>query len=278
MRQFRSLLAKVVRVTAPDLYWQRRIRQLQRATDEQEMCLVPALCVPKQLGVDVGASHGLYSAKILGCGVSCVACEPLLLPAQELRQIARASGLPLRVEQVALSDQEGETTLRVLTEALGRSTIEPENLLLDEDPSPRETVTVRMRTLDSYGLDPVGFMKVDVEGHELAVLRGAKHTLQTYQPRLLVEAEDRHRPNTVRDTYAFLRELGYTGYFILDGSLNDIDSFESETHQNPMNIGGWRSGYKRYGVYVNNFIFVSEKEAEMLRPRLQAQLIPDFRL
>src|SRR5688572_14042601 len=128
MYRLRSFLGNAVRIAAPSLFWRRRIRQMRKATHEPELCLVPVLCVPQQLGLDVGASGGVYSANITGCGLSCIAFEPRPFHAQELRDMASAGGLLLRVEQVALSDRSGEATLRILTNDPGRSSIEPQNL------------------------------------------------------------------------------------------------------------------------------------------------------
>ena len=57
-----------------------------------------------------------------------------------------------------------------------------------------ETIRVPLRTLDSYNLSNIGFIKIDVEGHELDVLRGAEVTLRRDQPNLLIEIENRHAP------------------------------------------------------------------------------------
>jgi hypothetical protein len=54
-------------------------------------------------------------------------------------------------------------------------------------------VPVQTRTLDSFALEHVDFMKIDVEGHELAVLRGASETLARHRPWLVVEAWEDHR-------------------------------------------------------------------------------------
>ena len=53
---------------------------------------------------------------------------------------------------------------------------------------------VELRTLDSYGFEDVAFIKIDVEGHEEAVLAGAGDTLVRAKPVLLIEIEERHNP------------------------------------------------------------------------------------
>ena len=158
MSRVRSMLAQSVRAAAPGLFWRRRIRLMRTSDYEPELRFVPVLCDPRRLGIDVGASGGVYSVNVTGCGAQCVAFEPRPFHARELREMAAAASLPLRVEQVALSDREGEANLRVLTEDPGRSSIEAENRLEDEDGSPCETITVQARTMDSYGFSPVGFI------------------------------------------------------------------------------------------------------------------------
>lgn len=49
--------------------------------------------------------------------------------------------------------------------------------------------TVAMRTLDSYALPSCGFMKIDVEGFEEFVLRGAKHLIKQFRPVIIMENE-----------------------------------------------------------------------------------------
>lgn len=63
--------------------------------------------------------------------------------------------------------------------------------------------------LDNYNFEKVGFIKIDVEGHELNVLKGALKTIQASRPVLQVEIlED---PSYVNDheVTKLLRELDY---------------------------------------------------------------------
>lgn len=91
----------------------------------------------------------------------------------------------------------------------------------------------------------VAFLKIDVEGHELDVFRGAARVLQAHRPRLLFECEARHAPGrTVEEVLAHLERLGYVGSFFWEGALLPVADFEIEIHQVP----GGRS-------YANNFAF-----------------------
>jgi hypothetical protein len=119
-----------------------------------------------------------------------------------------------------------------------------------------------LRTLDSYALEDVGFVKIDVEGHELAALRGAEQTLRRCRPLVLVEVEDRHRPDAVSSVRAFMATMGYEGWFFLDGVLTPIDRFDVARHQDPKNLSGGR----KLGVYVNNFVFALPEHTARLRP------------
>jgi hypothetical protein len=69
--------------------------------------------------------------------------------------------------------------------------------------------------LDDYALDRVGFIKIDVEGHELAVLKGAEATIRGSMPSLLVEIEERHSLCGIQNVTAFLTGLRYEGFFVL---------------------------------------------------------------
>ena len=71
---------------------------------------------------------------------------------------------------------------------------------------------VRRFTLDSLaeeeGLQRVDWLKIDAEGHEMSVLRGAERLIRTFRPRILYENIDSgERRNTA--VAAYLRSMGY---------------------------------------------------------------------
>jgi FkbM family methyltransferase len=168
----------------------------------------------------------------------------------------------LRVETVALSDHAGEAPLRVATTDTGRSTIEAANPL--QQAGPIEHVTVATRRLDDYAgiIGPVACIKIDVEGHEDAVLRGADRMLARDRPSLLVEIEERHKPGSIRAITRYLDERGYRGFFFRRERLHAIESFSVETQQEVSKVGEKVDGES---VYVNTFLFLAADSLAKVR-------------
>jgi hypothetical protein len=116
-------------------------------------------------------------------------------------------------------------------------------------------VLIDVTTLDAFfasqdrGPD---FIKIDVEGHELAVLEGARQTLQSRRPALLIEIEARHRPDgIVQPVFDLLHSQGYEGSFFLNGQRRPLAEFDPARHQH---IDEHAASTPR--GYVNNFAFV----------------------
>jgi FkbM family methyltransferase len=72
---------------------------------------------------------------------------------------------------------------------------------------------IRTLTLDSLGLKEVGFIKMDVEGHEMKVLAGSRQTILTNRPRLFIEVQ----PENLMEVQSFMDSVGYQ-----EKSLNDV--------------------------------------------------------
>jgi FkbM family methyltransferase len=234
---------------------------------EPEMRLLGVLCDRNRVAVDVGGHFGIYAYFLMRYARRCVVLEPN--PAQvawlELalaRWRARIDILP-----VAASDRDGEAMLRVPNRARvhdsGLATLEQENHSIGADV---DTVAVATRRIDALDLGDVGFMKIDVEGHELAVLEGARETIARARPNVQVEAEERHRPGTVAAVAAFFAQLDYRGFFDEGGGLVPIARFDAARHQDVAHLPAGRHGGARY---VNNFVFIPTAELPHLAPRLQ---------
>lgn len=84
-------------------------------------------------------------------------------------------------------------------------------------------------TLDELGLKDVGFVKVDVDGSELAVLRGATGLLARDRPALFVELESRIQP--IAPVLTYLSLLGYDGWVLPGRDWIPLSAFPLEAHQ-----------------------------------------------
>jgi FkbM family methyltransferase len=231
------------------MFWLRRIRRINY---EREMELLDVLCDPGKTSIDVGAKIGMYTYRLLRHSRDVVAFEPIPVLVGMLRRVF--ANKPVSVMPYALSDAPGRATLRVPFGSngevkLGRSTIEPSNTLVHDDVADVDEIDVEKKTLDGCAIDNVGFVKIDVEGHEIAVIAGATATLERDRPTLLVEANDHHYPQAVAKSRAMLSGLGYRGYFIEKERLVEIESVEDNGH------------FAR--TSIENFIFVHASRPEV---------------
>ncbi|MEO8768983.1 MAG: FkbM family methyltransferase [Ferruginibacter sp.] len=255
----KSTLASVAKKVAPGFYWSRKIKQFKAHFSEVEMRLLPFLCKTDKTSIDIGAAGGVYIANLLDISKDVIGFEPIPADAKVLQAMVESTNSKAVIERVALSDKAGETILRMIVNDSGRSTIEESNDLSD-DATEKTGIKVQIRKLDDFNYNNVGFIKIDVEGHELSVLHGGRETIKRNLPALLIEIEDRHKLNAVKDVPAFLKELGYSSFFILKGKLTPMEEFKLSVHQDSNNIGTYLDNYERKGIYINNFIFVHERD------------------
>ncbi len=178
--------------------------------------LIKTLSDPSRLAVDVGAHLGDYTFFMRRYSAGCVAfeCNPALVS-----HLGRRFGPTVEIRPDAVSDHDGTAEFRIPQSeiGLGRATIEPRNALSEF--SRINSVIVRTVRLDDVIDRAVGLIKVDVEGHEMAVLQGARRILKQDRPNLVLEIEERHVPGCVAATFDFLGDLGYRGAYLRDGRL-----------------------------------------------------------
>ena len=209
------------------------MRRLSGANYEPEMELLDLLCERGRPGIDVGAKVGMYTYRIRKHSSEVIAFEPTPIFHPILRAVFE--GKRGRIEPCAVSDQHGTAILRLPyghdgTPKYGRSTIDPENRFDTALIARHDEIEVETRRIDDYNLPDVGFIKIDVEGHELAVLAGAEATLARHTPNLLIECNDEHQPDAVNRLGAWLRAHGYTAVFVDGCELRPIEEYQREIH------------------------------------------------
>jgi FkbM family methyltransferase len=165
---------------------------------------------PGTVAIDVGANVGMFTVPLaLAVGPSgrVLTIEPSPENVARLEANLELNALEnVVVERIAVGDRAGHILLQLASDPGFHSTAE-----IAESRSVDEEVTVRAETLDQVWLrahaPAVSFIKIDTEGSEDAVLRGAEEILRTCQPILLVEAKGEER---VRQLDEWLACFGYS--------------------------------------------------------------------
>jgi len=166
---------------------------------------------------DVGAHIGYDTLKasiLVGDTGRVVAFEPNPHTLLQLKSNIEASAAQnVIVEPIACTDT--DTTLTLFDSTLGGNS-GSSSLSRENAGRITRSYAVRGRPIDSVvtelGLQRLDVMKADVEGAELAVLRGATHTLERFHPKLILEVVQRQLANmgtSVDELEAFVRSLGY---------------------------------------------------------------------
>jgi FkbM family methyltransferase len=181
--------------------------------------------------VDVGAWYGPWSRRMARYADRVVAIEAH----PQLAQLLRDWGGVSQVVHAAASDSAGEAILRVPPggPALGLSSVDTGGSSVGTGGSMVDSggvlLTVPRISVDSLDLWDVRFIKLDVEGHELAALRGAAITIDRDRPLLLLELEDRMQD--VNPVIDLLTEWGYHGYVQPGRAWIPLAEFDLVGHQ-----------------------------------------------
>ncbi len=136
-----------------------------------------------RVALDVGANIGSYSAKLATClsHATIYAFEPARASFSALKQTASRFAEIIVPINAAVSDYDGTATLFSHKPLSETATLEKTIL-----GTPALSESVAVRTIDSvvaeYNLTRVDFIKIDTEGFEREVLRGAQETLRTLKP------------------------------------------------------------------------------------------------
>jgi FkbM family methyltransferase len=183
--------------------------------------------------LDIGAHHGYYTllfSRKAGPQGKVVAFEPSPRERRRLALHLRINRCKnVAIEDCALGEAEGTEQLYLADPSESGC-----NSLRRPDVSARtQLVSVRTRCLDRVlgerVIEHVDFIKLDVEGAELSVLKGAPELLRRRpRPVILAEVQDiRTRPwgYPAREIIRFLSGAGYTWFRPLpDGRIEEIDA------------------------------------------------------
>ncbi len=206
--QIRRLLTPVQRLKCSVIPgavsgWARSLRRWPQGQPELQG-LVPYID-PHRTAIDVGANAGTYTWFLSRLCRHVYAYEPN--PATRWL-LTRSAPANVTVFARALSDQCGEAVLRIPRIA-GRFANHVGTLRPVVDTSACEQIAVSTTRLDDDGLVDVGFLKIDVAGHEQEVLDGAREIMARDQPVLQIVVRPRQNPQSAGEMIESVERLGY---------------------------------------------------------------------
>jgi FkbM family methyltransferase len=188
--------------------------------------------------LDIGAHIGYFALKasaLVGKDGRVIAFEPNPKTLKKLHANIAASGATnIIVQPVACTDYEQVITLHDSTECghSGLSSFLP--ITGQENYSEvLPSYNVRGRPIDEIvpelGLTRIDVVKVDVEGAETMVIRGARETLKLFHPVVVMEMSDsrlREMGLSLEELAALMMELGYTQHRVMDSWDEDVKDWE----------------------------------------------------
>jgi FkbM family methyltransferase len=230
-----TLKSLLIRVTPPRAlqflkrHYYRRMLERQTDSNQPEFVIIRELVHAGDSVIDVGANIGLftsYLSRLIGSRGVVHSVEPIPVTYDILSSSVNGLGLPnVRLWNFAASDHDGTALMEIPHyRGLSRENFYQARIVSDaKDLAPR-TYTVPLRALGALpelAKRRHAFIKIDVEGHELAVVKGAMSLISTSKPSMLIEVsgnmEDAGSP--AAELSGLLVDQGYRSYWLDDGRL-----------------------------------------------------------
>lgn len=158
--------------------------------------------------LDIGAAVGMYTTYWAQKAARVHSYEAVPAVFKQLEKV-RERFENVSVYNLAVGTEPGETTFYVDDKRLSNSGFTD---LVGGHP-----IKVKVTTIDEQNILDVGFIKVDVEGHELAVLNGGLKTIERDRPVCMVEVYPKFNQGPVSATFDFFAERDYNMFYNMRG-------------------------------------------------------------
>ena len=226
----------------------KRLKRSIKSSYEAELNILHQIVKKDQESVDAGVYRGVYTYELARLSAYVHSFEPNPLIYPYLNKNLQKIVSNMRLYNVALSDETSAADLKIPKRfktfieknyeekyKLGLASIHKKNIFNNEG---YITYKVKTAKLDDVLINnKVGFIKIDVEGHEKNVIMGARNIIQKNKPNMLIEIENRHTQEKVENIINFINAFGYKSYYL---NLNKLKS----------------TSYIRDFRIINNYIFI----------------------
>lgn len=226
----------------------------KKILDKEPILLdLPLLCSPNKVSIDVGCAIGTFINPLTANSSKVFAFEPNDVEIDYIRNIYghHLKSGKLEFHNIGISNYSGVATLSIPDNSHALSSISPiKKELFQQEFSSIEQKEIVVKPIDEFNIENVGFIKIDVEGHEYEVLEGAIKTIESSLPTLYIEIEERHCKGNITKIVNFLNQYNYTPLYFknTDKIALDLDTFDLEKMQAIELVNT--------PDYVNNFLFL----------------------
>jgi FkbM family methyltransferase len=183
---------------------------------EDEISFVRSVLDPGDRVIDIGANYGIYTlsaAAVVGAHGKVWAFEPCTETAGFLRQsVGRNAFGNVEVMTTALSDRQGSSYLSLSPNSELNALTNDRNPEGSYEEIHTETVD---QCMSRYGWSDIAFVKLDAEGHEERILKGAANFLAAASPLVMYEIKAGEQVNL--DLVNAFRAMGYDSYRLVPG-------------------------------------------------------------
>jgi FkbM family methyltransferase len=246
---FPSIIKKRVFAHYQTLNW----KSLSKVEFDAELVLLEFLLNKDSVFFDIGANKGeyaYYAEKLI---------NPkniyLFEPEKKLNKQLNAIFKNCNVFDVALSDsaRTHQFKIPVINGVADNclSSLEVDNK--EDNETEAIIYEVKTNTLDTFLKEKNAFpdlIKIDVEGHELSVLKGAENYISTHHPSLIIEIEQRHHKDiNIDSVFEDFKQKGYNAYYYSKKQAQ-LFLYDNKTHLT--------NSKEYFGKidYINNYIFI----------------------
>ena len=250
LRDFANVLKQNIKLKVFPfrLYYKYRAYKYARYVTP-ELNIIDRISNKNKVSLDVGANLGLFTYFLSRSSKKVFAFEPNPYPLNYLKNVVDKN---VEIVPIALGSEDGDAKLKIPKNRKGWSSngASIKNIKLNSGIE----YDVKIRKIDSLDIKDIELIKIDVEGTEIDVLKGAINTIEKQMPNFIIENEIIHN-NDPEELFHFMFTHGYKGYFLnkqkqLEELKENFNVFENQ--KNPEN--------KKPG-YIQNFIFVNKSRS-----------------
>lgn len=237
-------------------------KTLSNSEFDAELLLLEFFLTKNSVFFDIGTNKGeyaYYAEKLM---------NPkniyLFEPEKKLNKQLQSIFSNCNVNNLALSDNKGmhQFKIPIINGVVDNclSSLEVDNK--EDNETEAIIYEVNTDTLDNFTKEKniiPDVIKIDVEGHELAVLKGAENFISKHHPTLIIEIEQRHHKDIdIETVFDSFKQKGYHCYYY-SKKQSQLFSYDNKTH-----LTNTKDYFGKID-YINNYIFI-HKSNKTIQP------------